>query len=159
MEGLYEGVPTSGRMGADGLWARFRGGASRVLLLLRDSVTGLLWPPVVAAAEEAATAWAALFAQARRAGLVLEDLRVVVLSVTEGEDKPIKYPLMFRVCDAALLNKIDLLPHLDYNKKEAVKNILQVNPSMPIFEISAKTEEGFDSWIAWLTDRAIEKLK
>ena len=86
-----------------------------------------------------------------------EDLRVVVLSVTEGEDKPIKYPLMFRVCDAALLNKVDLLPHLDYNKKEAVKNILQVNPSMPIFEMSAKTEEGFDSWVDWLKQRVKEK--
>jgi len=86
-----------------------------------------------------------------------EDLRVVVLSVTEGEDKPIKYPLMFRVCDAALLNKIDLLPHLDYNKKEAVKNILQVNPSMSIFEVSAKTEEGFDSWVDWLEQRVKEK--
>lgn len=87
-----------------------------------------------------------------------EDLRVVVLSVTEGEDKPIKYPLMFRVCDAALLNKIDLLPHLDYDKKETVKNILQVNPSMPIFEISAKTEEGFDSWIDWIKQKVVEKL-
>lgn len=86
-----------------------------------------------------------------------EDLRVVVLSVTEGEDKPIKYPLMFRVCDATLLNKIDLLPYLDYKKKEAVKNILQVNPSMSIFEISAKTEEGFNSWIDWLKQRVKEK--
>lgn len=88
-----------------------------------------------------------------------EDLRVVVLSVTEGEDKPIKYPLMFRVCDATLLNKIDLLPHLDYNKKAAVENILQVNPSIPIFEMSAKTEEGFDAWIDWLKKRVMEKSK
>ena len=84
VEGLYEGVPASGRMGADGLWARLRGGAVRALLLLRDSVTGLLWPPVVATAEEAATAWAALFAQARRTGLVLEDLRVVVSDGAQG---------------------------------------------------------------------------
>ena len=86
-----------------------------------------------------------------------EDLRIVVLSVTEGEDKPLKYPLMFRVCDATLLNKIDLLPHLDYNKKEAVKNILQVNPAMTIFELSAKTEEGLDAWIDWLTQKMKEK--
>ena len=84
MEGLYEGVPASGRMGADGLWARLRGGAVRVLLLLRDSVTGLLWPPVVAAAAEAAVAWAALFAQAQKAGLVLEDLRAVVSDGAQG---------------------------------------------------------------------------
>ncbi len=79
-----------------------------------------------------------------------EHLRIVVLSVTEGEDKPLKYPLMFRVCDAALLNKIDLLPYLDYDREAAVRNILKVNPGMPVFEISAKTEEGFDSWIEWL---------
>ena len=82
-----------------------------------------------------------------------EDLRVVVLSVTEGEDKPLKYPLMFRVCHAALLNKIDLLPHLDYDREAAVQNIRKVNPQMPIFEISARTEEGFDSWIEWLMQK------
>lgn len=84
VEALYEGVPTSGRMGADGLWARLRGGAMRVLLLLRDSVSGLLWPPVVAAGEEAAAAWAALLAQAQKAGLVLEDLRVMVSDGAQG---------------------------------------------------------------------------
>ena len=82
-----------------------------------------------------------------------ENLRVVVLSVTEGEDKPLKYPLMFRVCHAALLNKIDLLPHLDYDREAAVQNIRKVNPQMPIFEISARTEEGFDSWIEWLMQK------
>lgn len=87
-----------------------------------------------------------------------EDMRIVVLSVTEGEDKPLKYPLMFRVCDAALLNKIDLLPHLDYNKKEAVKNIHQVNPSMPVFELSAKTEEGLEAWCDWLKQKVKEKV-
>jgi hydrogenase nickel incorporation protein HypB len=79
-----------------------------------------------------------------------ENLRIVVLSVAEGEDKPLKYPLMFRVCDAALLNKIDLLPHLDYDEEAAVQNILKVNPQMPVFKLSAKTEEGFNSWIEWL---------
>lgn len=87
-----------------------------------------------------------------------EDLRVVVLSVTEGEDKPVKYPLMFRVCDAALLNKIDLLPYLDYDRKEAVNNILQVNPGMPVFEMSAKTEQGFAPWIDWLKSRVSGKI-
>lgn len=87
-----------------------------------------------------------------------EDARVVVLSVTEGEDKPIKYPLMFRVCDAALLNKIDLLPHLEYDRNVVVKNILQIHPGMSLFEISAKTEEGFDPWIAWLKEKVKKKL-
>jgi transposase-like protein len=84
VEGIYKGVPASRRMGTDGLWARLRGGVVRVLLLLRDSVTGLLWPPVVAAAEEAAVAWAGLFTQAQKAGLVLEDLRAVVSDGAQG---------------------------------------------------------------------------
>jgi len=88
-----------------------------------------------------------------------EDLRVVILSVTEGEDKPAKYPLMFRVCDATLLNKIDLLPYLDYDRQEAVKYIQQVHPGMPVFEISATTEEGFTPWIDWLKHRVRHKLK
>lgn len=87
-----------------------------------------------------------------------EDCRVVVLSVTEGEDKPAKYPLMFRECDAALLNKIDLLPYLDYDRKAAVKTILQVHPGMPIFELSAKTEEGFEPWINWLKHKVNDKV-
>ena len=86
-----------------------------------------------------------------------EDARIVVLSTTEGEDKPVKYPAMFRQCDAALLNKIDLLPYLDYNIRQAVDYIHQVNPGMPVFQISAKTQEGFDGWIAWLKARVREK--
>ncbi len=87
-----------------------------------------------------------------------EDARAVVLSVTEGEDKPVKYPLMFRVCDAALINKIDLLPYLDYDRKEVVKNILQIHQGMPIFEISAKTKEGFGPWINWLKSGVSRKI-
>ena len=87
-----------------------------------------------------------------------EDARVVVLSVTEGEDKPAKYPLMFRQCDAALLNKIDLLPYLEYDRQAAVDFIQQVHPGMPVFELSAKTEEGFDAWLAWLTTAIRQKL-
>jgi hydrogenase nickel incorporation protein HypB len=86
-----------------------------------------------------------------------EDARVVVLSVTEGEDKPAKYPLMFRECDAALLNKIDLLPYLDYDINVALNYIQQIHPNMPVFEISAKTEEGFPAWVQWLCDRVREK--
>jgi hydrogenase nickel incorporation protein HypB len=87
-----------------------------------------------------------------------EDIRVVVLSVTEGEDKPAKYPLMFRQCDAALLNKIDLLPYLDYDRQAAIGFIRQVNPGMPIFEISAKTEEGFEHWLEWLKSKVKGKV-
>ena len=88
-----------------------------------------------------------------------EDAKVVVLSVTEGEDKPLKYPLMFRVCDAAILNKIDLLPYLEYDKDEAVRNIVQIHPGIPVFEISAQTEDGMEPWVIWLKGKVKEKLK
>ena len=86
-----------------------------------------------------------------------EDRRVVILSTTEGEEKPIKYPLMFRECDAALLNKIDLLPYLDYDRQKALENIARIHPEMPVFEISAKTGEGFEPWIAWLRNQVAGK--
>ncbi|MDI6687130.1 MAG: hydrogenase nickel incorporation protein HypB [Desulfobacterales bacterium] len=88
-----------------------------------------------------------------------EDARVVVLSVTEGEDKPLKYPLMFRECNAAILNKIDLLPYLEYNKNSTLKNIQQINPGMPVFEISATKNTGFDPWIEWLKNKVKSKQK
>ena len=79
-----------------------------------------------------------------------EDQRAVVLSVTEGEDKPIKYPLMFRVCDAVVLNKIDLLPHLDYDLDLVVGNIESVHAGVPVFKVSAQTEENLEQWVDWL---------
>ncbi len=86
-----------------------------------------------------------------------EDARAVVLSVTEGEDKPVKYPLMFQVADMAILNKIDLLPYLDFDAKLAVDNMHKVHPNMPVFELSAKTGEGFEPWIEWLKIKVSEK--
>lgn len=88
-----------------------------------------------------------------------EDARVVLLSVTEGEDKPLKYPLMFRLADAVLLNKIDLIPYLDFDKKEALNNMYKVHSQMPVFEISAKTEEGFEPWLQWLKEKIMQKQK
>ena len=79
-----------------------------------------------------------------------EHKRVVVISVTEGEDKPVKYPLMFRVCDVALINKIDLVPHLDFDLQLLIDNIKSVHPDMPIFSISARTGEGLEPWMEWL---------
>jgi hydrogenase nickel incorporation protein HypB len=87
-----------------------------------------------------------------------EDSRVVVLSVTEGEDKPVKYPLMFRECEVALLNKVDLLPYLDFDKEKAVDYIHQVHPDMPVFEISSKTGQGFEPWIEWLKNKIRTKI-
>ncbi len=86
-----------------------------------------------------------------------EDAKAVVLSVTEGEDKPVKYPLMFRVCDVAVLNKIDLLPYLEYDHDAAVAYIRQVHDGMPIFELSAKTGQGMDAWLGWLREQVARK--
>ncbi len=88
-----------------------------------------------------------------------EDARVVVLSVTEGEDKPLKYPTMFRLCDAAILNKTDLLPYLDVDRELALRNILRIHPEMPIFELSASKNQGFEPWLRWLKGRIAEKKK
>lgn len=86
-----------------------------------------------------------------------ENARVVVISVAEGEDKPLKYPLMFRVCDAAVLNKIDLLPYLDYDRDAVLKNIEKIHPGMPVFEISATKGIGFEPWIKWLRNQMNRK--
>ncbi len=86
-----------------------------------------------------------------------EDARAVVLSVTEGEDKPLKYPLMFRVADVAILNKIDLLPYLDFDAGLAKDNMQQVHPHLPVFEVSARTEEGVEPWLDWLKIKVFEK--
>jgi hydrogenase nickel incorporation protein HypB len=86
-----------------------------------------------------------------------EDERIVVLSVTEGEDKPVKYPMMFNSSQVALVNKVDLLPHLDYNLQEALDNIRRVNPKMRIFQVSAKTGEGFDEFLKYLDKRIAQK--
>ena len=82
-----------------------------------------------------------------------EDAKVVVLSVTEGEDKPLKYPLMFREADVCILNKIDLLPHLDFSLEEARENALQINPQLKFLETSCKTGEGLDEWTDWLKSK------
>lgn len=76
--------------------------------------------------------------------------KVVILSVTEGEDKPIKYPDMFYAADLMLLNKIDLLPHLDFDSEQCISYAKQVNPKIKVLAVSAKTGEGMDSWLKWL---------
>jgi hydrogenase nickel incorporation protein HypB len=83
-----------------------------------------------------------------------EDARVMVCSVTEGEDKPLKYPLMFRTCEVVLVNKIDLLAHLDFDLEELLYNIDQVNPNAARMLVSARTGEGVDAWREWLVDVA-----
>ncbi|MEW5910503.1 MAG: hydrogenase nickel incorporation protein HypB [Thermodesulfobacteriota bacterium] len=87
-----------------------------------------------------------------------EHAKVVVMSVTEGEDKPLKYPLMFRVCDAAVLNKIDLLPYLDYDRQAVLRNIEQIHPGMPVFEMSSTKGIGFEPWIDWIKSRLSQNI-
>ena len=79
-----------------------------------------------------------------------EDFKVMILSVTEGEDKPAKYPLMFHESKALLINKIDLLPYVDCSVERIREESLKVNPDLVIFEVSCKTEEGLDAWYGWL---------
>jgi hydrogenase nickel incorporation protein HypB len=82
-----------------------------------------------------------------------EDAKVVVLSVTEGEDKPLKYPLMFREAAICIFNKIDLLPYLDFSLEEARENARQINPQLKFLELSCKTGEGLDEWTDWLKSK------
>ncbi len=77
-------------------------------------------------------------------------INTVVLSVTEGEDKPLKYPLAFRNSQLCLISKTDLLPHLDINTEKIKENIKNINPQMEVIELSAKTGEGFEEWIDYL---------
>jgi hydrogenase nickel incorporation protein HypB len=83
-----------------------------------------------------------------------EDHRVMVSSVTEGEDKPLKYPLMFRACELVLVNKIDLLPHLDYDLELFLYSLDAVHPGVPRLLVSARTGEGMAEWCDWLARAA-----
>ncbi len=79
--------------------------------------------------------------------------KVVILSITEGEDKPLKYPDMFAAADLMLLNKIDLLPHLQFDVQRAIDYALRVNPRLQVIRTSATSGEGLDEWLAWLETR------
>ncbi len=82
-----------------------------------------------------------------------EDFKAMILSVTEGEDKPSKYPLMFRESKVLLINKIDLIPYLDCSLESFKKEALKVNPDLTVFEISCKTGEGLEAWCNWLREQ------
>jgi hydrogenase nickel incorporation protein HypB len=79
-----------------------------------------------------------------------EDSRVVVVSTTEGDDKPAKYPQMFATSQVMIVNKIDLLPYVDYNVEKVKRQALAINPNLRIFEMSCRTGEGLDAWCDWL---------
>jgi hydrogenase nickel incorporation protein HypB len=76
--------------------------------------------------------------------------KIVILSVTEGEDKPLKYPDMFHAADLMLLNKVDLLPHIEFDVEKTIENARRVNPGIKVLQISSTTGEGYGDWINWL---------
>ncbi len=78
---------------------------------------------------------------------------VAILSVPEGHDKPLKYPLMFQVCQAMIINKIDVLPYFDFDMKKVEEFARERNPEIQIFPVSAKTGEGFEAWESWLREQ------
>ena len=81
-----------------------------------------------------------------------EDVRIMISSVAEGEDKPLKYPLMFRACELVVINKIDLLEHLDFDLDKFLYHLEGVHPGVPHLLVSARTGEGVDAWRTWLSE-------
>ena len=86
-----------------------------------------------------------------------EALKVVVISVTEGEDKPLKYPLIFQNAGVMIVNKIDLLPHLTFDNERLKQNALSINPRLKVFETSCTTNQGIDAWCNYLIERTRAK--
>jgi hydrogenase nickel incorporation protein HypB len=87
-----------------------------------------------------------------------EDIRVVVISTTEGDDKPAKYPQMFSVSQVMIINKLDLLPYVDFNIEKVRRQALAINPRLRIFEVSCRTGIGLDTWCEWLLAFANGKI-
>jgi hydrogenase nickel incorporation protein HypB len=85
-----------------------------------------------------------------------EDMRLVLLSVTEGEDKPLKYPTIFNTADVAVITKIDMIAAAEFDQAAAHKNIQSVRPGMQVFEVSVKTGAGIDPWLSFLESRRAE---
>lgn len=79
-----------------------------------------------------------------------EDVKVTVLSITEGEDKPLKYPLIFKQASAVILNKVDLLPYTSFDMQSAMKDIMSISPETALLQVSCRTGEGLDHWYDWL---------
>jgi hydrogenase nickel incorporation protein HypB len=79
-----------------------------------------------------------------------ENAKAMICSVTEGEDKPLKYPLMFRSCELVVINKVDLLPHLEFDVERLVANLDAINPEASVMQLSARTGEGVEAFRKWL---------
>lgn len=83
----------------------------------------------------------------------------MILSVPEGDDKPLKYPLMFSICDALIINKIDVMPYFDFSIEKCTERVKKLNPNIEIFPISAKTGEGVEAWANWIRKQVTEWKK
>jgi hydrogenase nickel incorporation protein HypB len=84
-----------------------------------------------------------------------ESMKVVLMSVTEGEDKPLKYPAAFRRARALVITKVDLVPHLDYSLDTAIENARSVNPDLEVFTTSSFTGDGLETWTGWLAEQVL----
>jgi hydrogenase nickel incorporation protein HypB len=87
-----------------------------------------------------------------------EHAKIVVLSVTEGEDKPLKYPAIFAAAELCIVNKIDLLPYVPFNLEQALANVQAVHPGMTVLQTSCTKREGLDAWLAWLDRRRAQAM-
>jgi hydrogenase nickel incorporation protein HypB len=87
-----------------------------------------------------------------------EDFRAVLLSVTEGEDKPLKYPTIFNTADVAVITKIDLAAAVEFDRAEALRNIAAIRPGLPVFEVSSRTGEGMEAWFEFLARAGAARL-
>ena len=83
----------------------------------------------------------------------------MILSVPEGDDKPLKYPLMFKISDCLLINKIDVLPYFDFDLEACIERAKKLNPNIKVFPVSSRTGEGFDAWVNWLREETNKALK
>ena len=88
-----------------------------------------------------------------------EHLRAVLVSVTEGEDKPLKYPSIFNTADIALITKRDLAAAVGFDRDALLRNVEQVRPGLPVLDVSARTGEGLDDWVAFLERRAAAQMR
>jgi len=86
-----------------------------------------------------------------------EDAKIMILSVTEGEDKPLKYPLMFRLSKALIINKVDLLPYIDCSTERIIQDVRSINPDLKVFETSCTKKTGLNGWKEWLQEEINKK--
>src|SRR6185312_2417964 len=132
---------------------------------VRQITTGTLCHLEAAMVEDAVSAWTLAeldFLFVENVGNLVcpasydlgEHMRVVLLSVTEGEDKPLKYPTIFNTADVAVITKIDLAAAVEFDRQALLRNMRSVRPGLEVLEVSAKTGDGFDRWMALLARRA-----